>query len=407
MRNRKQTHWPVSHFLFRVSCFSFVPGAGLARITFRSRTLIRASLLSGIFTLLFLAPRPLTAACIGDCNADGAVTVDELLQGVNIALDTTPAAACTAMDANADGSVTIDELLAAVNAALNGCPINHPPAVPCFDIYRTYAGFDIQLPIDATDSDDDQLHYAARTLPDGAVLDERTGVFTWTPDTRQLGPFYVPFTVTDNGAPVQSEEGLLIIDVSPRDFCVQPTCDPATGCTATLIPLTQPCCIDLLPRVPEPVVGCPADRALFVGRNTVSGIGRLHNCDRLPVVNFGQTDAVVRLNVEARCINADQPVTLRARLVTNTRVVFDDSVPVTLDPAPNGSVQRTGLGFPVQTPGPFFDLEDADADLTVTLTDADGVTVRAHLRPTLTFTRLADLQDSDAPAPSPAPEGCP
>jgi hypothetical protein len=60
-------------------------------------------------------------ACIGDCNGDGPVTVDEILNGVNIALGNQPLLACAAFDADRNGQVTVDELLAAVNAALNGC----------------------------------------------------------------------------------------------------------------------------------------------------------------------------------------------------------------------------------------------------------------------------------------------
>jgi hypothetical protein len=62
------------------------------------------------------------APCIGDCNDDGAVTVDELVTGVNIALGLIPVDACPAFDPSHDGAVTVDELLAAVNTALNGCP---------------------------------------------------------------------------------------------------------------------------------------------------------------------------------------------------------------------------------------------------------------------------------------------
>ena len=77
---------------------------------------------------LLLLPTMLTAACIGDCNADGAVTVDELLLSVNIALGSAAATVCAAVDANGDGEVTINELLAAVNAALNGCPATVTPS---------------------------------------------------------------------------------------------------------------------------------------------------------------------------------------------------------------------------------------------------------------------------------------
>jgi hypothetical protein len=68
-------------------------------------------------------PLPAAAAtpCVGDCNNDGAVTVDELLETVNIALGAAPVTMCPEADFNHDGTVTIDEMLMAVNAALSGC----------------------------------------------------------------------------------------------------------------------------------------------------------------------------------------------------------------------------------------------------------------------------------------------
>lgn len=67
-------------------------------------------------------PTPGSGGCPGDCNGDGAVTVDEVISGVNIALGNVPVSACPAMDDNGDSDVTVDEILKAVNAALNGCP---------------------------------------------------------------------------------------------------------------------------------------------------------------------------------------------------------------------------------------------------------------------------------------------
>jgi pimeloyl-ACP methyl ester carboxylesterase len=60
--------------------------------------------------------------CIGDCNSDGTITVDEIVTGVTIAQDFSPLGECPAFDAGADGSVTIDEIIAGVNNGLNGCP---------------------------------------------------------------------------------------------------------------------------------------------------------------------------------------------------------------------------------------------------------------------------------------------
>jgi len=60
--------------------------------------------------------------CPGDCNANGQVTVDELVTGVAIALGNAPVEECPAFDANGDALLTIDELVQAVNNALNSCP---------------------------------------------------------------------------------------------------------------------------------------------------------------------------------------------------------------------------------------------------------------------------------------------
>lgn len=60
--------------------------------------------------------------CVGDCNGDGEVTVDELVRGVNIALGNAALSVCPALDGDADGMVAINELVRAVGHALSGCP---------------------------------------------------------------------------------------------------------------------------------------------------------------------------------------------------------------------------------------------------------------------------------------------
>jgi len=78
--------------------------------------------------LLVLAPPAVVADCAGDCNLDGAVTVDDVLTLVTIAIGDRPLAACPAGDGNDDAAITIDDILAAVANALNGCPL--PPPTP-------------------------------------------------------------------------------------------------------------------------------------------------------------------------------------------------------------------------------------------------------------------------------------
>lgn len=64
------------------------------------------------------ATRP-PGACAGDCDDSGAVTINELITGVRMAIGET--ADCAAVDTNDDGTVGIAELITAVGALLGGC----------------------------------------------------------------------------------------------------------------------------------------------------------------------------------------------------------------------------------------------------------------------------------------------
>jgi len=79
---------------------------------------------------LFQATSAPGQVCLGDCDEDGFVTVDELIRGVNIALGTLSTDACRAFDANGDELVTVDEIVAAVVNALDGCPQGAPTSTP-------------------------------------------------------------------------------------------------------------------------------------------------------------------------------------------------------------------------------------------------------------------------------------
>lgn len=63
--------------------------------------------------------------CVGDCNDDGAVTVNELVVGVNMALGLTAGSACAAFLADPEAEAPdIGDLIAAVKNALEGCPVS-------------------------------------------------------------------------------------------------------------------------------------------------------------------------------------------------------------------------------------------------------------------------------------------
>jgi hypothetical protein len=64
--------------------------------------------------------------CVGDCNDDGSVQINELILGVNIALNVVALSECPSLD-NGQGMVTVDRLIAAVNSALCDCAMCPTP----------------------------------------------------------------------------------------------------------------------------------------------------------------------------------------------------------------------------------------------------------------------------------------
>ena len=59
--------------------------------------------------------------CAGDCDGNRQVAINELLVGVNIITGAAQTSVCSVLDVDADGTITINELIQAVNNALSGC----------------------------------------------------------------------------------------------------------------------------------------------------------------------------------------------------------------------------------------------------------------------------------------------
>jgi hypothetical protein len=361
--------------------------------------------------VLLATVAPAAAACPGDCSADGAVTVAELLTGVNIALGSAAADTCPPFDTDGDGAVGIAELLAGVNALLGDCPGaqvtpsptptpsvsigNHPPVTATPFVYRGFAGQPIALPLGVVDPDGDPLQCAAEGLADGMSLDA-DNILRWTPADDQLGPRVVEFSCTDRGDPPGEAGGTLSLHVAAADACAVPACDPATGCSATLPSPDDACCGGRAsPRVAEVAPDCPLGRVLEIGQN-VDGFGPLRNCDRLRIRNFAQSGAELSIHVRVNCLNVLNRVTVTVRLETPAPrgLAVNSEFGVFLPVQPTGGYyDRRNIRFPVMGGGPFFDLDDAEANLTVTATDSDGVSVSRTVRVRLGFTQPADLPD--------------
>ena len=76
----------------------------------------------GAFRLTAVAfSRAPPARCVGHCDGNGDVTVDELLTMVNIALGSASVLGCGSGGINGNGEIMVDEIMTAVSRALEGC----------------------------------------------------------------------------------------------------------------------------------------------------------------------------------------------------------------------------------------------------------------------------------------------
>jgi hypothetical protein len=117
----------------------------------------------------------------------------------------------TGLDVNEDGGVNVADIIRYIRIDES----NLAPVVTSLPIYRAYPGYTIELPILATDPEETALLYASTELPAGAVLDEGTGVLTWTPTDGQIGPAYIHYSVSDSAASPRSSSGILIFQIEP------------------------------------------------------------------------------------------------------------------------------------------------------------------------------------------------
>jgi len=100
----------------------------------RSRIAMLAFL--GVCVLLGPVRRaPAVIQCVGDCDADGTVRIDELLTGVQIALGAQPLDACAGLDQESR-QVGVPDIMLAIANALGGCPFSHVDYV----IFGSYNG---------------------------------------------------------------------------------------------------------------------------------------------------------------------------------------------------------------------------------------------------------------------------
>src|SRR5215468_4572010 len=176
---------------------------------------------SALLTAAFLctAPGP-SLACDGDCRGEGAVSIDDLIRAVNIALGSAPVSSCEPADRNGDGAVTIEELIAGVQHALDGCALG-PAGEVLIDVHDFQLD-EYDLGTGATTTIVPPTHARVNgqpcLLPGGSgefVVGDYTGVPEQAPSWSVFSPDgtflrRVPLPVTDSDPPIGNPVGCAV-----------------------------------------------------------------------------------------------------------------------------------------------------------------------------------------------------
>jgi hypothetical protein len=106
-----------------------------------------------------------SALCVGDCNDNNAVVINELVTGVGVALGDRELATCRNFDPDDDQQVVIGELVQGVRSAIDGCP--SVAGLSAFSTSTHYVDVHFPAPVGAEAAD--PLRYAIEAA-DGSPL---------------------------------------------------------------------------------------------------------------------------------------------------------------------------------------------------------------------------------------------
>jgi hypothetical protein len=100
---------------------------------------------------------------------------------------------------------------------------NSPPELGVIGDKTAHPGQKLQFGLAATDADEDSFSFGASNMPEGAVFEPESGMFTWTPTQAQEGTHVsVRFSVADSGVPKLSdyEDVTIVVGQVPPEITV-------------------------------------------------------------------------------------------------------------------------------------------------------------------------------------------
>ena len=104
-------------------------------------------------------------------------------------------------------------------------PLNSVPVIYPIQQQTVRVGETLRIPIQAYDREGDYLQYSMTNEPQGAVLDQQSHTFIWTPTPLQIGQYRVNFRV--------SQGGQMYADTGVAIYVLDRTGNlPVTACTA-------------------------------------------------------------------------------------------------------------------------------------------------------------------------------
>ncbi|GEM_PF-6176722 len=110
-----------------------------------------------------------------------------------------------------------------------------PAYEAALDPAKAQEGEAVTVDVRAADPDGDEVRYTAKSLPEGAMLDEKLGRLTWTPSFKSAGSHAIDVIASDGDWATERRIEIEVADVNRPPVFTQPKKDEAAYDAGTMI----------------------------------------------------------------------------------------------------------------------------------------------------------------------------